>query len=50
MQTTNSLLMIRPVDFRFNEQTASNNRFQQDSDEINVQQKALKEFDGFVLE
>jgi len=50
MQTTNSLLMIRPVDFRFNEQTASNNRFQQDSDEKNVQQKALKEFDGFVLE
>ena len=50
MQTTNSLLMIRPVDFRFNEQTASNNRFQQDSDEINVQQKALKEFDGFVSE
>ena len=42
--------MIRPVDFRFNEQTASNNRFQQDADEINVQQKALKEFDGFVLE
>jgi hypothetical protein len=49
MQTTNNLLMIRPVDFKFNEQTASNNMFQQDSDEINVQQKALEEFDSFVL-
>jgi hypothetical protein len=49
MQTTNNLLMIRPVDFKFNEQTASNNMFQQDSDETNVQQKALEEFDSFVL-
>ncbi|RZL04994.1 MAG: amidinotransferase, partial [Pedobacter sp.] len=48
MQSTNNLLMIRPVDFKFNEQTASNNMFQQDSDDENVQQKALKEFDGFV--
>lgn len=50
MQTTNNLLMIRPVDFKFNEQTASNNMFQQDSNEENVQEKALQEFDGFVLE
>jgi hypothetical protein len=49
MQTTNNLLMIRPVDFKFNEQTASNNMFQQDSVETNVQQKALEEFDSFVL-
>jgi hypothetical protein len=49
MQTTNNLLMIRPVDFKFNEQTASNNMFQQDSDETNVQQNALQEFDSFVL-
>jgi hypothetical protein len=49
MQTTNNLLMIRPVDFKFNEQTASNNMFQQDSNDINVQQKALEEFDSFVL-
>lgn len=40
--------MIRPVDFKFNEQTAENNKFQQASAEGNVQAEALKEFDGFV--
>ncbi|CAM4086028.1 hypothetical protein SAMN06265348_102435 [Pedobacter westerhofensis] len=48
MQTTNELLMIRPVDFRFNEQTAENNKFQQLSEEDNVQSQALKEFDDFA--
>jgi hypothetical protein len=48
MQTTNELLMIRPVDFRFNEQTAANNKFQQASAQDNVQSQALKEFDDFV--
>lgn len=48
MQTTSHILMIRPVDFKFNEQTAGDNRFQQQSDEQYVQQKALAEFDGFV--
>lgn len=48
MQTTNHILMIRPVNFKFNTQTAGNNKFQQDSTENNVQQQALKEFDGFV--
>ena len=28
-QTTNHLLMVRPVRFAFNEQTATNNAFQQ---------------------
>ncbi|AZI27447.1 amidinotransferase [Pedobacter sp. G11] len=48
MQTTNHLLMIRPVDFKFNEQTAGNNKFQVASTESDVQSQALKEFDGFV--
>ncbi|NRD24828.1 amidinotransferase [Winogradskyella litoriviva] len=49
-QTTNSILMIRPVNFRMNEQTAVNNYFQEDlkikNTEINT--KAQEEFDAFV--
>ena len=49
-QTTNTILMIRPVNFRMNEQTAVNNYFQEDIDiknsEINL--KAQQEFDAFV--
>jgi len=49
-QITNTLLMIRPVAFRMNEQTAVNNYFQEDIDlknaEINA--KAQQEFDAFV--
>lgn len=49
-QITNTLLMIRPVAFRMNEQTAVNNYFQEDLDirnaEINA--KAQEEFDAFV--
>lgn len=48
MQTTSHILMIRPVDFKFNEQTAGNNKFQQASEQSKVQQQALQEFDGFV--
>lgn len=48
MQTTSNILMIRPVDFKFNEQTAGDNKFQVASEQGNVQQKALAEFDGFV--
>lgn len=48
MQTTSHLLMIRPVDFKFNQQTADNNKFQVASEQSNVQQQALAEFDGFV--
>ena len=40
--------MIRPVDFKFNEQTAANNKFQVASTESDTQTQALKEFDGFV--
>lgn len=49
-QTTNTILMIRPIRFRMNEQTAVNNYFQEDLDlknaEINA--KAQEEFDAFV--
>lgn len=49
-QTTDTILMIRPVNFRMNEQTAVNNYFQEDLDiknaEINI--KAQEEFDAFV--
>ena len=50
MQTTNTILMIRPVNFRMNEQTAVNNFFQENiaikNAEINA--KAQAEFDAFV--
>ena len=49
-QTTQSILMIRPVNFRMNEQTAVNNYFQEQIElqnaEINT--KAQQEFDAFV--
>ena len=40
--------MIRPVDFKFNEQTAENNKFQVASGQTDVQAKALQEFDDFA--
>ncbi|WP_341222319.1 citrulline utilization hydrolase CtlX [Polaribacter atrinae] len=50
-QTTNTILMIRPANFRMNEQTAVNNYYQHNIDDalpatINV--KAQNEFDAFV--
>src|ERR1700733_1930488 len=48
-QTTSTVLMIRPVNFGFNEQTAGSNAFQnRNAEQQQVQDKALKEFDGFV--
>ena len=50
-QTTNSILMIRPVAFRMNEQTAVNNYYQKVLDGLSpetVNAKAQKEFDTFV--
>ncbi|MEO6251765.1 MAG: arginine deiminase-related protein [Ferruginibacter sp.] len=47
MQNTTQLLMIQPVNFGFNAETAVNNRFQKNiSGEI--QQAALQEFTAFV--
>jgi len=49
-QITNNVLMVRPVAFRMNEQTAVNNFFQEKlqlkNEEIN--KKAQEEFDSFV--
>ncbi|MGI4022276.1 MAG: citrulline utilization hydrolase CtlX [Janthinobacterium lividum] len=45
---TSQILMIRPVRFGFNEQTAASNAFQQNSEQTEVQQKALQEFDAFA--
>src|SRR4051812_14011657 len=45
---TPAILMIRPVNFAYNEQTAVNNAFQVADNTQDVQQKALKEFDDFV--
>ena len=40
--------MIRPVNFSFNAETATNNAFQIDDNDTNAQKKALKEFNDFV--
>lgn len=49
-QITNTILMVRPVAFRMNEQTAVNNYFQEDLAIRNAEINALaqKEFDAFV--
>lgn len=49
MQTTSHILMIRPRRFDFNAQTAVNNAFQAQSTDMDIQQKAIKEFDDFVV-
>ncbi|MCF8257735.1 MAG: amidinotransferase [Flavobacteriales bacterium] len=51
MQTTSHILMIRPVAFGFNEQTATDNHYQvqaKDQEAHVIQAKALAEFDRFV--
>lgn len=49
-QTTNSILMIRPINFRMNEQTAVNNYYQEALDLKNaeINKKAQFEFDTYV--
>jgi len=48
MQHTSHLLMIKPVKFDFNEETAINNSFQSRSADEAVQEKALQEFNTFI--
>lgn len=50
MQITNTILMIRPVNFRMNEQTAVNNYFMEEMDlkAKSINEKAQEEFDAFV--
>lgn len=49
-QTTDKLLMIRPVAFSMNKETAFNNYFQKSLDikPLDINKKAQKEFDSFV--
>lgn len=50
-QTTNTILMIRPVNFRMNEQTSVNNYYQKVLDNVmpeTVNAKAQEEFDAYV--
>lgn len=50
-QITNSLMMIKPVGFRYNEQTAVNNYYQQVLDDLTpekIQENALNEFNSLV--
>ncbi|MFV0237969.1 MAG: citrulline utilization hydrolase CtlX [Flavobacteriales bacterium] len=51
VQNTNTILMIQPVSFRYNEQTAVNNYYQKTLENLtthNAQEKALEEFNTFV--
>ena len=50
-QITNHIMMIQPVGFRYNEQTAVNNYYQQVKEGLTparAQENALQEFNGFV--
>ena len=50
-QITNHIMMIQPVNFRYNEQTAVNNYYQQAMEGLTpdkAQEKALDEFNTFV--
>ncbi len=48
-QSTSHILMIRPVNFGFNEETADSNAFQnRNADKTGVKQKARQEFDTMV--
>ncbi len=48
MQHTSHILMIKPVKFDFNTETAVNNLFQIRSADPAVQEKALAEFEAFI--
>ena len=48
-QATNSILMIRPINFGYNEETAQDNHYQiKESTHKNVNERAQKEFDNMV--
>ncbi len=51
MQTTSTIMMVRPANFGFNEETAGNNAFQTKDNSLTtneVKEKAAAEFDNFV--
>lgn len=50
-QTTSHILMVRPANFAFNEETATNNAFQRRDESLStaeIQSGAIAEFDEFV--
>jgi hypothetical protein len=51
MQTTSTIMMVRPANFGFNEETAGNNAFQTKDNSLTIneiKEKAVAEFDSFV--
>lgn len=48
MQTTDTVLMIEPIAFGYNAQTAENNYFQIEQKDTDIQEKALEEFNNFA--
>ncbi|UOU98913.1 arginine deiminase-related protein [Chryseobacterium daecheongense] len=48
MQTTDTVLMIEPIAFGYNAETAENNYFQVEQKGSDIQEKALQEFNAFV--
>lgn len=51
LQTTSNILMVRPANFGFNEETAASNAFQSKDQHLQaneIKQKAIEEFDAFV--
>lgn len=48
MQTTSHILMIQPVNFSYNAETAVNNAFQVAGNDAGAQEKAAEEFQQFV--
>lgn len=50
-QLTNRIFMVRPIRFNYNKETAKDNIYQNmgDLEEEEIQKKALKEFDLFVI-
>lgn len=51
MQTTATIMMVRPANFGFNEETAANNSFQVNDQSLSIAEikaKAVAEFDKFV--
>ena len=48
MQTASTVLMVEPIAFSYNAQTAENNYFQVEQKDADIQTKALEEFNSFV--
>ena len=48
MQTAKTVLMVEPIAFGYNSQTAENNYFQVEQKDADIQEKALSEFNRFV--